>query len=119
MSNIYSNTTSYKSHAQFLSYLMCGIYIASIPSEAKDNLLSGPIQRTSISGSQNLSSYKQLMPSTTPTISLYKSDESTFNDAKFASVVSNFYGTMLSNQITLGNEIESVIAGSLWDIYVD
>ncbi|EIV2296792.1 TPA: hypothetical protein MAI82_004942 [Klebsiella pneumoniae] len=59
------------------------------------------------------------MPSTTPTISLYKSDESTFNDAKFASVVSNFYGTMLSNQITLGNEIESVIAGSLWDIYVD
>ncbi|WP_259678022.1 hypothetical protein, partial [Klebsiella pneumoniae] len=85
----------------------------------KDNLLSGPIQRTSISGSQNLSSYKQLMPSTTPTISLYKSDESTFNDAKFASVVSNFYGTMLSNQITLGNEIESVIAGSLWDIYVD
>jgi hypothetical protein len=98
---------------------MCGLYIASSASDAKEDLLSGPIQRTTISGSQNLPGYKNLMPSTTPTLAMYKSDESGFNDARFASAVSNFYGVMHSSQIILGSEIESVIADSLWDIYLD
>lgn len=119
MSSLYRNTTSYKSHAEFLGYLICGIYIASTASSPKEELLTGPLQRTSISGSQNLPGYKRLMPSTTPTIALYKSDETGFNDARFASAVSNFYGAMSSSQVTLGNEIESVIADSLWDIYLD
>lgn len=119
MSNLYRNTTSYKTHAQFLGCLMCGLYIASSASDAKEDLLSGPIQRTSISGSQNLPGYKNLMPSTTPTLAMYKSDESGFNDARFASAISNFYGAMSSSQIILGSEIESVIADSLWDIYLD
>ncbi|EOC0095066.1 hypothetical protein ACI0YT_003075 [Cronobacter dublinensis] len=119
MSNLYRNTTSYKTHAQFLGYLMCGIYIASTANDVKEHHVSGPIQRTLISGSQNSSGYKHLMPPTTPTIALYKSDESGFTDNKFASAVSNFYGAMSANQITLGNEIESVIVDSLWDLYLD
>lgn len=119
MSNLYKTTTSYKSHAQFLGYLMCGIYIASAASNAKDDLVSGPIQRTSISGSQNSSGYKPLMPTATPTIALYKNDENGFTDTKFASAVSNFYGAMTASQISLGNEIEAVIVDSLWDIYLD
>ncbi|MEQ4450958.1 hypothetical protein ABNT06_05915 [Kosakonia sacchari] len=119
MSNLYRNTTSYKTHAQFLGYLMCGMYIATNASDIKNDLVSGPIQRTSITGSQSSLGYKPLMPTSTPTLSHYKSDESGFTDTKFASAVSNFYGVMSENQTTLGNEIESVIVDSLWDIYLD
>ncbi|EPK2840694.1 hypothetical protein ACV8T5_01970 [Citrobacter freundii] len=119
MSNLYRNTTSYKSHAQYLGYLMCGLYIASATSDIRDDHFSGPIQRTSISSTQNWSGYKRLTPTITATQDLYRSDESSFTDARFASTVSNFYGAISSNQITLGNEIESVILDSLWDIYLD
>jgi len=119
MSDLYRNTMSYKNHAQFLGYLMCGIYVASASGDVKAEAFSGPNQRTSISSSQTTSGYKHLMPTTTPTIAIYKSDESGFTDTKFASSISNFYSAMSANQITLGNEIESVIADSLWDIYLD
>lgn len=119
MSSLYRNTTSYKTHAHYLSYLMCGIYIASATNEVKDDFFSGPSQRMSISSSQYSTGYKRLMPTTTPTIPVYKSDESGFTDTKFANAVSNFYGAMSAKQVKLGSDIESIIVDSLWDIYLD
>jgi hypothetical protein len=49
----------------------------------------------------------------------YKNDDLGFTDSMFASTISNFYGAMLGNQTSLGNDIESVLLDSLWDIYLD
>lgn len=119
MSNYYSNAMSYKNHAQYLCGFMCGLKIISLANDFGSDVFSGPPQRTSASGSIYTSDYKSAMPSLTSNMTKYKNDDLGFTDSMFASTISNFYGAMLGNQTSLGNDIESVLLDSLWDIYLD